>query len=167
MPNFIEFDYSELQGLAAAFEKAPAIASEEMGAAMREADALLATQVEAYTPVASGLLAGGITHVEDVSDTGVIGTVFSSSPYAEAVELGTKPHFPPIAPLVDWVIQKLGVPEKDARGVAFLVARKISRVGTKGHHMFSRALDKQEAAVRAIFERALTRVVARIAEGAR
>lgn len=162
MSNFIEIDYSGLQGVAEGFRLAPATASEELGAAVAEADALLATQVEAYTPVASGILAGGITHVEQVSETGVIGMVFSSSPYAEPVELGTKPHFPPIEPLIDWVKVKLGVPEKDARSVAFLVARKISRVGTKGAFMFRRALEQQEAALQRIFEAAAGRIAARI-----
>ena len=51
--------------------------------------------------------------------------------YGGAVRGGTRPHFPPPSALYDWVMVKLGVPMPAARGVAFLIARKISEVGTK------------------------------------
>ncbi len=38
---------------------------------------------------------------------------------------------PPIAPLEKWVNDKLGISGKDARGVAFAVAFKIGKEGTK------------------------------------
>jgi hypothetical protein len=44
---------------------------------------------------------------------------------------GTRPHFPPPSALYDWVMVKLGIPMPAARGVAFVIARKISQVGTK------------------------------------
>ena len=51
--------------------------------------------------------------------------------YGGAVRGGTRPHFPPPSALYDWVMVKLGVPMPAARGVAFMIARKISEVGTK------------------------------------
>ncbi|MHC4397843.1 MAG: hypothetical protein ACYS1A_19535 [Planctomycetota bacterium] len=54
--------------------------------------------------------------------------------YAAWHEFGTGPHFPPIDALVPWVIAKgmvsEGDPEYLIRGVAFLIARVISRRGT-------------------------------------
>ena len=51
--------------------------------------------------------------------------------YARAVEFGfpAKYVFPPAHALVDWVRKKLGVSDKEAKGVAFLVARKIWNEG--------------------------------------
>ena len=45
---------------------------------------------------------------------------------------GRKPGtFPPIEPILDWVRGKLGISdEKEARSVAFVIARKISQSGT-------------------------------------
>ena len=167
MGNFIEIDYASVEQVAAVFERAPDIAREELLAAMTEADALLEREVREATPTAHGLLRAGMFHTEQVSETGVIGVVGSPLNYAEPVELGTRPHFPPIAPLIDWVRVKLGVPEKEARGVAFLVARKIARSGTKGAFMFTKTLRAQEAAVQAIFHAALERIAERIAAAGR
>ncbi len=50
--------------------------------------------------------------------------------YGRAVRGGTRPHFPPPAALVPWVEAILGVHGQRAKGVAFLIARKISRKGT-------------------------------------
>jgi len=163
MSNFMEIDYGGAEQVAAAFAQAPDIAREELLRAVTEADSLLEREVREATPTAHGLLRAGMFHTEQVSESGVIGVVGSPLNYAEPVELGTRPHFPPIEPLIDWVKVKLGVPEKEARGVAFLVARKIARSGTKGAFMFSKTLKAQEAAVGAIFHAALARIAERIA----
>lgn len=53
--------------------------------------------------------------------------------YAAWHEYGTGPHFPPIDPLIDWVIAKglvdASEPDYVIKGVAYLVARVISRRG--------------------------------------
>ena len=166
MLNAIAVDLSGLKALQAAFARAPEITIEELRRAMVEADSLLEREVKDATPTAAGTLRGSVTHTEEVSETGVIGMTFSPLKYAEAVELGTKPHFPPIDALVDWVVQKLGVPEKRARSVAFLVARKISRSGTPAHGMFQRTLAWQKSQVESIFDRAVERITERLAGGA-
>lgn len=44
---------------------------------------------------------------------------------------GRKPgKFPPIKPIREWAIRKLGVSEDEADSVAFLIARKIAKKGT-------------------------------------
>jgi hypothetical protein len=70
---------------------------------------------------------------------GIWGTEVDYAPYHE---YGTGPHFPPVAPLIPWVIAKgtfedaKGTPISDSspeyivKGMAFLVARAISRRGT-------------------------------------
>jgi hypothetical protein len=41
-----------------------------------------------------------------------------------------------------WTRRKLSVPARDARRVAFLIARKIGRSGFRGSHMFQRAAER-------------------------
>ncbi len=61
--------------------------------------------------------------------------------YAPIVERGRRPgKQPPLAPLIYWVTRKLGITdERQARGIAFVIARKIARVGSPGAGMFFKA----------------------------
>lgn len=59
--------------------------------------------------------------------------------YWKYVEYGTKPHFPPVDKILEWVMVKPVIPRPDADGniptpqqLAYLIARKISKVGTEG-----------------------------------
>ncbi len=165
-----EIDTGALAQVRDAMQRAPQIVIAELEAAVTEADALLQREVQDRTPIgAHGLLRESIFHREEVSDSGVSGLVASPLIYAEPVELGTRPHFPPLQPLIDWVMHSphFGISnEKIARGIAFLIARKISRVGTKGQHMFGITFQAQEGQVQAIFERAVGRIATRLAGGA-
>ena len=65
--------------------------------------------------------------------------------YAAPVETGARPHMPPAAELVSWVKKKFGIEdEKQATSIAFAVSKNISKRGTQGHEMFSRALEALE-----------------------
>jgi hypothetical protein len=59
--------------------------------------------------------------------------VFAAPPadvYADPVETGSRPHFPPPEALLLWVKKKFtGVDEKQALSIAFAVARKIAKRG--------------------------------------
>jgi hypothetical protein len=162
-------DFQELEALTAAMARNPLVVREELLAAVTEADLLLAREVSERAPVGAGGAAGlkgSIFSVEEVSESGVIGLVGTPVQYAAPVELGTRPHFPPVEPLVDWVRVKLGiVEEREARGVAFLVARKISRKGTKAQRPFGLTFEAQEAQVGEIFERATARIAERLEPG--
>lgn len=59
--------------------------------------------------------------------------------YWKYIEYGTRPHWPPIEAIRRWVEIKPVIPRPDSRGriptpkqLAYLIARKISRVGTQG-----------------------------------
>lgn len=76
------------------------------------------------------------------------GIVWSQEKYGVFVEYGTRPHFPPVAPLERWAQIKLG-----RSGLGYPIARKISRVGTKAQPFFHSAVDSQSAEVFLQFER--------------
>jgi hypothetical protein len=162
-------DYSGLQQLQANLARNPAVVREELSAAVTEADLLLEREVKENAPVGAGGAAGfkgSVYHVEEINDTSVVGLVSTSVSHAVPVELGTRPHFPPIEPLIDWVKAKFGISsEKEARGAAFLVARKISRRGTQAQRPFGRTFQALEHQVNAIFDRAAARIAARLAGG--
>lgn len=61
--------------------------------------------------------------------------------YWKYVEDDTRPHWPPVGAILKWVEIKPVIPRPDTNGripkpkqLAFLIARKISQVGTKGSH---------------------------------
>lgn len=158
----------EITGMAelqAAWAKAPDIVRQELMGAMWQAELVLEAGVQEFTPEGAyrNLKPSIAAQTPQVSADAIIGVVGTSAAYAVPVELGTKPHFPPITPLIDWVIAKLGVPEKEAKGVAFLVARKIARRGTKGAAMFQKGFDRYEHKVQQAFVDARRRIRDRLA----
>lgn len=156
--------------LAKAFQQSPKIVSDELAAATKESLVLMEREIKELTPIGASGGGGGLRDsisarpVEKLSGR-VIGVVGTNITYAEAVEVGTRPHFPPIEPLINWVRFKLDVPWEQAPGVAYLVARKISRVGTKGQRMFKRGFESTRSEVVRIFNRASARILERIAGG--
>ena len=94
------------------------------------------------------------------------GRIVADAPHAAAVEVGSRPHTPPLDPLIRWVkLRKLqsGVSKSsrarlpgtttggaivegdaEARGIAFLIQRKISREGTKPTHFMFGSLPAVE-----------------------
>jgi hypothetical protein len=164
----IRIDFEALVKLQAQMRQAPHVVREELLKAMTEADAKIEAQVKELAPRgASGDLQRSVIGQErEVGPFGVEGLVTSPLNYVVPVELGTKPHFPPVEALIDWVKAKLGVTgDKEARSVAFLVARKISRRGTKGQAMFEKTLEHMTPEIHAIFGAAQDRIAERILRG--
>lgn len=68
--------------------------------------------------------------------------------YWKYVENDTKPHFPPIDKIRQWIKVKPILPTArkgklpTEKQLAYLIARKISKVGTKGSHSLQSTLDK-------------------------
>ena len=83
--------------------------------------------------------------------------------YGVAVREGTKPHFPPIAALIPWVVKKLGIGDpKRARTAAFLIARKISKVGTKANPYHERVFQSNVSMIRRIVNEEMVNVAAKL-----
>jgi hypothetical protein len=90
------------------------------------------------TPVgASGHLKQSIKPEVNISGLGIVGRVYSSDVPVKvaSVEEGRRPgKMPPRRPIEMWVARRIG--GDNVRAVAFLIARKIGREGTKGKWMF-------------------------------
>lgn len=148
--------------LAALYRKTPEIVQQELSLFMHGATQHMRSEVVDRTPAAMGTLRASVSASVETMADGMLGIVGTPQPYAVPVELGTKPHFPPVQALEDWVRQKLGVSGTDVRRVAYLVARKISKKGTKGHFMFRDAFEANAAEVQRQFDQTVSRIVARI-----
>lgn len=138
----LHLDTSELNELAAYWQKSPKYVGDEVNVFMISATEHLEGEWKERARVgASGGNGGGYRSsisaqpVQRLSDR-VIGTVGTFSPYAIPIELGTKPHMPPVQPIQDWVRSKLGIYDEDEQeGIAWAIAKKIQRDGTEAQYI--------------------------------
>ena len=150
-----------------ALKQAPQVLERELLAAATEATMLIERVVKENIPTgATGLTRASVTSDAFSSPAGILGVVGSSAPSALFVELGTRPHMPPVAPLIPWVQSVLGLRDEQAKSVAFLIARKIARLGTKAQRPFGRALEATQDQVVRMFETAADRIAGQLAGGA-
>ena len=73
--------------------------------------------------------------------------VYNDAPHFPFMEYGTRPHMPPIAPLIQWATRKFGVDEGEATAIAWAVAKKIAREGIAPRGFFRRAMARMQAIV--------------------
>ncbi|TXH32520.1 MAG: HK97 gp10 family phage protein [Rhodospirillaceae bacterium] len=149
-------------------EQAPDIVVEELAAAVTEGSMLLEREAKERTPTSgAGTLRDSIGALPvEIGGGRVTGGIATSLAYALPIELGSKPHWAPIEPLIDWVHRKLGKVDAEARSVARMVQLKIAKKGTKGHFMFRDAGEAVTPQFYRMLEAALDRAQVRI-EGAR
>ena len=76
-----------------------------------------------------------------------VGTL-TMNDYWKYVEEDTTPHWPPRSAILNWIQIKPVIPRPDSRGripkpeqLAFLISRKIARVGTEGTHDLQKSKD--------------------------
>ncbi|WP_341893880.1 hypothetical protein [Ferrovibrio terrae] len=140
----------------------PDIARKEFTRAGWEGSMLLQRETQEETPTgvgAGGGLRGSIIAIKPVvSALNIEAGAGTSAAHAIPVELGSKPHRPPVKPLEDWAHLKLGLPYDEAAAAAWRIASAISRRGTKPAHMFKRAFERNRGQVQRIFEKAGARV---------
>lgn len=152
-----------VEGLSLAWSKAPQLTQNEMYAFAEAATHYLLGEVQERTPNVSGVTRDSFERsIPERLQDGALGAVGTMQPHVVPVELGSKPHFPPVEALMDWVKLKLGVADEDARSVAFLIARKISRTGTIGHFMVQRTFDSAMPVVERQFNQAVQNLLGRL-----
>lgn len=96
-------------------------------------------------PEATGNLKGNISIVNKKYSAEII----AKPKYAIFVEKGTKPHWPPID-----VMEKYGLLRFGKAGLGFVIARKISRVGTKANPFMRKSFDSSLNEIENIFNQA-------------
>ncbi len=127
----------EVRGLREAQKRTEEAIRDLQGAPMLNAmrDALMVVERDAKrnAPVDTGRLRASITPEVRRDGREIIGVVGSNVVYAPFVELGTRPHFPPLYALETWAKR---------RGIsAFLVARAIAIRGTRAVRFLQRAME--------------------------
>lgn len=151
------YEISGAEELERAFAAAPEIVEKVGRRAIIKATSLLEREVKERTPFGvTGLLRQSITRGEPyragVAD--MAGKVTTPISYAVPVELGSRPHTPPLEPLREWVLKKLGAGPVEAEKIARAIVWKIRAHGTKGAGMFKKAFEANRAQVTAILEKA-------------
>ena len=107
-------------------------------AAVDAGGSFLVPQLVRRTPSgATGFLRQGVTYERKFAGSegasGRVGFTGPGSAYAEAVEFGARPHWPPIAPIRHWAQRVLG----DA-SAAYPIAAAIAKRGTPAQKMVER-----------------------------
>ncbi|MCU7934116.1 MAG: HK97 gp10 family phage protein [Candidatus Thiodiazotropha sp. (ex Dulcina madagascariensis)] len=164
----ITVDGYDLEQLDRAWEQTPERVRDALTAATWEAEMLLLREIKEDTPVGATSNLRQSIHAETpaVLHESVEGIVGTSALHAIPVEMGTRPHFPPVEPLIDWVQAKLDIrDESDAEAVAFAIARKIAARGTKGQFMFRNNFHELRPAIEAMYARAHENILAGLADG--
>ncbi len=104
-------------------------------------------------------LAASVSYGVERTASGAVGEIGSPLEYAEHVEFGTRPHFPPIQPLQDWVEVKLGLRGAEARSVAHAIAVTIGRRGTAAQPVWEPTFTRCQPMLRAKVNAAIDRAV--------
>ncbi len=154
----------------AALARAPDLFLDALARGIVEAQALIEREVKERTPTSgAGTLRDSIGALPvDLSGERIGGAVGTALAYAEPVELGSKPHMPPIEPLVDWVKRKMGLGKADAdraESIARAIQWKIFRHGTKGAFMFRETFQAVQPQIDAILGVAALRAIQKMGGG--
>jgi len=141
----------------------PAAVQKVMTQAMRRATFTLEAEAAKRTPVgvgdsATGHLRASITSEVRGTPARVRGIVGSPSDYGLAVELGSRPHWPPKGVMKRWAQLKLGLSEKKAGEIEYVLRRSISRKGTPAVKMFTTAFSASRSRIDTFFTAAMRRV---------
>lgn len=167
MAGRLAFDVIPAVRYAEVLATAPEVARAEIGLALDESAFLLQREVKEATPKGvGGTLQQSITFDRRDTDEAQQAAVFSPLNYAAPVELGTKPHWAPLAPLEDWVRAKLTLePGDTVEEVARSVQRKIGYRGTRPANMFRGAVTRTRQQITQIGTAAVSRIYQRLSGG--
>lgn len=155
---------ANLSGIDSLVKRFPEVSREVRESKISEALLLLEGRVKEKTPQGAGPIHLRDTIFPKVQVTGdqVTGILGTPQEHGAPVEYGTKPHFPPTEPIRYWVRKVLGLQGKEARTAAFLIARAISRRGTKGAAMFEKGFEENEGQVMRLLEDIASEIVRRV-----
>ncbi|MEJ1353093.1 MAG: hypothetical protein RPU13_13870 [Candidatus Sedimenticola sp. (ex Thyasira tokunagai)] len=166
----ITIDVGAIDNLVKAWEQSPVLVEWELTAATHEALQLLEREIKEDTPTGATSALRQSIHgfIEEMGPLGVTGVVGTSMAHALPVELGTRPHFPPIEPLMDWVRSVLNIQDDGTAKVYYVaqaIARKIAARGTKGQFMFERNFVQLKPQVQRMYQLAHEHIAEGLAHG--
>jgi HK97 gp10 family phage protein len=170
---------AEIRGLKEVQAKMEQVVKDLNGApylnAMRDATLIVTRDAKRNAPVDTGRLRASITPEVKQRWLTTQGVVGSNVKYAPYVELGTRPHWPPLGAIQGWVHRKglAGVysikthrrvggkaqQQSEDRQIAFLISRAIAARGTKPVEFLKRAFDDNKERIVALLGRAVTGIV--------
>ena len=138
----------------------PQIVQRHLMRAMHASVELVRKAARKEAPVATGRLSRSIgAETKAMVGKDVKGIVRADVHYAPYVEFGTRPHWPPPRPIQLWVMKKLNVAQDQIRAVAFMVARAISRRGTRANRFMQRAFRQTKPMVMTQFKNAVVKII--------
>lgn len=112
--------------------------------------------------IASGELLNGVDYLVQM-DNIQISVSLKLADYWKYCEYDTKPHFPPVDKILDWIKVKPILPDNrfgklpTPDQLAFLIGRKISEEGTKGSNDLHNAINEVNNDFTARIEEAITK----------
>ena len=110
---------------------------------------LIKTKIQKKDKIASGNLLASISTKIEV-DGSVYTVILNSLNYLKYLETGTKPHWPPTEPILQWVKDKR-LPTRELTGdkslptekqLTYLVRRKIAKEGTEKNFIIAETIEE-------------------------
>lgn len=120
---------------------------------MRRATLLVQRDAKRLAPVDTGRLRASITPEIRQRGTTIQGVVGTNVVYAAAVEMGSRPHYPPLSALQTWA-RRHGMN-------AFVLQRAIGRRGTKARRFFQQSFEQNRARIVELLDDAVVRIVSK------
>ncbi len=154
-------DSVEVKGLVEAQQKVEQVLADLQGEpfveSLRDAVLLISGDTKVLAPVDTGRLRASVTpEIREWTNqpgNGVLGVVGTVVKYGAAMELGSKPHWPPIKALEVWA-RRHGTN-------AYVVARAIARKGTKPRRYFQGAFEQDKDRIIQMVGDGVARIVAK------
>lgn len=162
----ITLDASDFAQLADFWQRAPDITRTRIEQAMVVVDTQLQATLKQDLPRGAGGsagLAGSIATEEHAFNDNVIGMVFSPEPYAAYIETGTRPHWAPIQPILDWVKVKFGLVDVAAKDRAYAIRGAIAKRGTKANPVWQNTWNNAQPSISETFSAAMQQIAADLA----
>lgn len=164
----ITFRWQGLDERIAAYRDGPEIVRTNVNQALHRIGQMMVPMLKAHTPVGASHLLRNRTYAEvGGGPYGQRLVVFQSAArngyfYGAGVRGGTRPHMPPYRELIPWVRAVLGIGLPEGARVAWLIARKIARVGTRPNPYHVRALEQAAPGIQAIVSEMGVTIAARL-----
>jgi hypothetical protein len=141
--------------LAGALRRSPQVVAQEQVRAMTRSLLLVEGDARRNVRQDTRQLMNSITHRQRMAGEALVGEVGPSARWGVYVEKGTRPHWPPRAPLEGWA-RRHGVS-------VFVVQRAIARRGTRARPFLLPAYEKNKDTIVRLFAAAGARITATLA----